>query len=82
MWKRRRVEPGELDGAGGQDFRVQDGDRDERGDDGGLRGEGDERRPAVVAAQKWRGFDERFLKHGGTSKVSMCAFRRGTRLHA
>jgi hypothetical protein len=46
-----RVKPGELDGARGQDFGVKDGDGDERGDKSGLCDEGDERRPAVAAAE-------------------------------
>ena len=63
----------------GQNFRVQQGNGDGDGDDGGLHRYGENDGPAVTRAQKRRGFNQRFLEHDGTSMRTRCAFRRGMR---
>ena len=64
------------------DLRMQQGYRNDGSCDKGLNRNRDDRGPTVAGLEHSSRFDERSLKHGSTSKTSMCASRRGMRLLA
>jgi len=69
LWGTRRwCEEQEFGSVNGEDFGMEDGDGYDGGDERALGGEGRDGRPAVVGAEDVGGFNERLLKHGGTSK--------------